>query len=221
MSPAKTPKEREPSTLYRPHPWHGVPIGPEAPRIVSAYIEIVPTDTVKYEIDKLTGYLRVDRPQRFSNVCPCLYGLLPQTLSAERVAALSGQRTGKPDAAGDGDPLDICVLTVANVLHGDILLRAVPIGGLHMLDGNEADDKIVAVLEGDPSYGGWRDIEDCPSGLLDRLKHYFLTYKEAPDAVSRTTEITHVYGVADAHRVIEASREDYRTHLSELVRLGS
>jgi inorganic pyrophosphatase len=197
-----------------------VPLGPRAPRVVTAYIEIVPTDTVKYEIDKLTGYLSVDRPQRFSNVCPCLYGLLPQTLSAERVAALSAERTGRPDPRGDGDPLDICVLTVANVLQGDVLLRAVPIGGLHMLDGKEADDKIVAVLEGDPAYGGWTDISHCPPGLLDRLKHYFLTYKEAPDAVARTTEITHVYGAADAHRVIEASRDDYRSHLSELVRIA-
>jgi inorganic pyrophosphatase len=213
-------KEAMLSTLYRPHPWHGVPIGAHCPRVVTAYIEIVPTDTVKYELDKLTGYLRVDRPQKYSNICPTLYGLVPQTLSAERVAALSGERTGKPDPAGDGDPLDICVLTVANVLQGDILLQAVPIGGLHMLDGREADDKIVAVLEGDPVYGAWKDISECPAGLLDRLKHYFLTYKEAPDAVDRTTEITHVYGASDAHRVIEASRDDYRTHLSELVRLS-
>src|SRR5207248_11150492 len=65
--------------LFRAHPWHGVPIGPEAPAKVNTYIEIVPTDTVKYELDKVTGLLRIDRPQLYSNVCPALYGLIPQT----------------------------------------------------------------------------------------------------------------------------------------------
>jgi inorganic pyrophosphatase len=188
--------------------------------VVTSYIEIVPTDTVKYELDKVTGYLRVDRPQKFSNICPTLYGLIPQTLSAERVAALGAKRTGRGDVVGDNDPLDVCVLTETSVLHGDILLRAVPIGGIHMLDGNEADDKIIAVLEGDAVYGDWRDIAECPPSLLDRIRHYFLTYKEAPDATDRTTEIIDVFGVEEAHRVIEASREDYRAHLAELVRLS-
>src|SRR5438552_2654211 len=66
--------------VFKSHPWHGVPIGPEAPAVVTAYIEIVPTDTVKYEMDKQSGYLKVDRPQKFSNICPTLYGLIPQTL---------------------------------------------------------------------------------------------------------------------------------------------
>ena len=73
--------------LFQAHPWHGVSIGPEAPRVVTAYIEIVPTDTVKYEIDKSSGHLKVDRPQQFSNVCPTLYGFIPQTYCGERVAA--------------------------------------------------------------------------------------------------------------------------------------
>ena len=97
-------------------------------------------------------------------------------------------------------------------------MRAIPIGGLRMLDGSEADDKIIAVLKGDAIYGGWRDISDCPPGLVDRLRHYFLTYKEAPSAATRTTEITDVYGRDEAHEVIRASIEDYRAHFFELVR---
>src|SRR5215217_7944694 len=91
--------------LFRAHPWHGVPIGDDAPGIVTCYIEVVPSDTVKYEIDKQSGLLKLDRPQRFSNVCPALYGLIPQTHCATHVAALAAERTGRPGLAGDGDPL--------------------------------------------------------------------------------------------------------------------
>jgi anti-sigma regulatory factor (Ser/Thr protein kinase) len=73
--------------LFKPHPWHGIPIGDDAPRTVTCFIEIVPTDTVKYELDKETGYLKVDRPQKFSNICPSLYGFIPQTYCGERVGA--------------------------------------------------------------------------------------------------------------------------------------
>jgi inorganic pyrophosphatase len=140
--------------LFKAHPWHGVPIGEDAPAIVTAYIEIVPTDTVKYEIDKITGYLKVDRPQKFSNVCPTLYGLIPQTLCAEQVGALCAERTGRPGIMGDGDPLDICVLTEKTIPCGDILLRAIPIGGLRTIDSHAADDKIIAVMQHDAMYGG-------------------------------------------------------------------
>jgi inorganic pyrophosphatase len=201
----------------RAHPWHGVPIGPDAPGSVTAYVEIVPTDTVKYEMDKATGILRVDRPQQYSNVCPSLYGFLPRTLCAERVGALCSERTGRPDIVGDGDPMDVCVLTEKEISHGDILVRAIPIGGLRMLDGNEADDKIVAVLEGDAVFGGYVDIADCPAGLVDRLRHYFLTYKQGPDRGGRVVEITHVYGRAEAHEVIRRSQEDYAEHRDALI----
>ena len=91
---------------WRPHPWHGLEIGPDPPTIVNAYIEISPFDLVKYEVDKVTGYLRVDRPQRTSSVPPTLYGFIPRTYCGKRVGALSE----KADKA-DGDPLDICVVS--------------------------------------------------------------------------------------------------------------
>ena len=197
---------------FRAHPWHGVPLGPEAPRVVTAYIEIIQTDTVKYEVDKDTGLLRLDRPQQYSNVCPSPYGFLPQTLCAERVAEFCAQRTGRQGIGGDGDPMDVCVLTEKEISHSDLLLTAIPIGGLRMIDGEEADDKILAVLKDDAVYGRLHDVSQMPDALVDRLRHYFLTYKQAPDRAARVVEITHVYGRDEAREVIQRSAEDYQRH---------
>ena len=196
--------------LFRPHPWHGVDIGREAPRQVTTFIEIVPTDTVKYEMDKLTGILRMDRPQQYSNVCPSLYGFIPRTLCAERVGALCSERTGRPGIHGDGDPMDVCVLTEKEISHGDILVQAVPIGGLRMIDGNEADDKIIAVMRDDALYGEITELAQCPPSVIERLRHYFLTYKQSPDMTQPATEIPEVYGREEALEVIRRSLEDYR-----------
>lgn len=202
--------------LVRAHPWHGVDLGPEAPESVMAYVEIVPTDTVKYELDKESGILKVDRPQQFSNVCPALYGFLPRTYCAARVAASAAERTGKGVEKGDGDPLDVCILSEKSFSHGDILLRARPIGGLLLLDRGEADDKILAVLEGDAAYGHLRDLTELPGALVARLEHYFLTYKRAPGADRVEQEIARVYGRHEAYAVIERSREDYDANFPHL-----
>lgn len=202
--------------LLRAHPWHGVFIGHEAPEILTTYIEIVPSDTVKYELDKDTGLLKVDRPQRFSNVCPVLYGLVPQTYCLDRVAALCRARTGRTDIVGDGDPIDICVLSEKTFSRGDMLLQAIPIGGLRMIDGNEADDKIIAVMKNDASFGGWHDISDAPPAVIERLRHYFLTYKLSPSTMENECAITHVYGRDEAHEVLRASQEDYNEHYANI-----
>ena len=191
------------------HPWHGVSPGPDAPETLTAFIEIVPTDTVKYEIDKRTGYLKVDRPQQFSNICPSLYGFIPRTYCGRRVAELCMVRTGRRNIVGDGDPMDICVLTEKAIPRGDILVQAIPIGGFRMIDGDQADDKVIAVLQNDALYGALREIAVCPTAVIERLRHYFLTYKDVPGAISRRVEIVHVYGRDDAHDVIERSRTDY------------
>jgi inorganic pyrophosphatase len=209
MEPKMEPLWQALGVLFQSHPWHGVEIGENAPGLVTVYVEIVPTDTVKYEIDKRTGLLKVDRPQKYSNVCPSLYGLVPRTLCAEHIASLTETRTGRQGLVGDGDPLDICVLTEKHISHGNILVEAVPIGGLSMLDGNEVDDKIIAVLAGDAAYGALRDVSECPVPLLERLRHYFLTYKQAPDDPHTSCEITHVYGREEAHDVIRRSQQDY------------
>ena len=200
---------------YKSHPWHGVEIGNDAPEVLISYIEMVPTDTVKYEVDKVSGYLRLDRPQKYSNVVPALYGFIPQTLSGDRVAKFCEEKTGRKGIKGDNDPIDICILTEKEITHGDILVRSRPIGGFRMIDGDEADDKIIAVLNNDAVYGKYKDISDCPSLVLDRLKHYFLTYKDLPGNKANT-EITHTFGIDEAHEVIKRSLEDYNERFNNL-----
>ena len=200
---------------YKSHPWHGVDIGDEAPEKLTAFIEVIPSDTVKYEVDKKSGYLKIDRPQKFSNIVPALYGFIPQTLCMERVADYCMAQTGKKGVIGDDDPLDICVLTEREVTHGNILVQAIPIGGLLMIDGGEADDKIIAVLKSDELYGHWRDIKDVPSSILKRLRHYFLTYKQLPEEDPKI-EITDVYGREEALEVIRRSQADYQERYGNL-----
>jgi inorganic pyrophosphatase len=192
------------------HPWHGVKIGGQAPETVTAFIEIVPTDTVKYEIDKESGYLKVDRPQKFSNIIPALYGFIPQTYCHDLTARYCAEKSGKKVLKGDGDPLDICVFSERTITHGNILLQAKPIGGFRLIDGGEADDKIIAVMNSDELYANWNDIKDVPEHLIKRLKHYFLTYKNLPGLTENKCEITHTYGKEEAIEVIKASHNDYK-----------
>ena len=202
--------------LFKPHPWHGIPSGDDVPQQVNAYIEMVPTDTVKYEIDKPSGYLKLDRPQKYSSVCPTLYGFIPQTYCGKQVGAFCSKKTKRKGIVGDGDPLDICVLTDRTITHGDLIIKAIPIGGIRMIDGSEADDKIIAVLKNDALYGSWKDVADCPRALLDRLRHYFLTYKEIPNAEPNAkVEITHIYSKAEAFEVIAASLADYQANFGD------
>ena len=201
---------------YKSHPWHGVELGDQAPQIVTCFVEMVPTDTVKYEVDKVSGYLKLDRPQKFSTTIQALYGFSPQTFSGKLVAEYCMEKSGKKDIKGDGDPLDMCVLTEKTISHGDILVQAVPIGGFRMIDGNESDDKIIAVLKNDAVYGEYDNIDDVPPMAINRLKHYFLTYKDIPGQEERNVEITHVFGAEEAHEIIRRSMEDYRTRFESL-----
>ncbi len=200
---------------YKSHPWHGVDIGDEAPELITCFIEMVPRDTVKYEVDKKSGYLKIDRPQKYSNSVPALYGFIPQTFSGEKVAELSCEKTGNEKIIGDSDPIDICILTEKEITHGDILVRAKPIGGFRMIDNNQADDKVIAVLNNDALYEAFEDISDVPDKVVNRLKHYFLTYKDLPGNPA-DVEITHVYDKAEAQDLIARSIEDYRTKFENL-----
>lgn len=200
---------------YKSHPWHGVDIGNEAPEIITCFIEMVPRDTVKYEVDKISGYLKIDRPQKYSNTVPALYGFIPQTISGEKVAELSREKTSNKEINGDGDPMDICILTEKEITHGDILVKARPIGGFRMIDKHQADDKIIAVLNNDVMYENFRDISEVPKNVVERLKHYFLTYKDLPGDPSNC-EITHTYGVEEAHDLINRSLEDYKKKFENL-----
>ncbi|MFY4727926.1 inorganic diphosphatase, partial [Nitrospira sp. BLG_2] len=152
----------------------------------------------------------------FSNFCPVYYGLIPQTYSGEQVAAIFAKRARRKGMVGDGDPLDICVLSEKSIPHSDILLTALPIGGLSLADGGDADDKIIAVMRDDAVYGNFTDVSQCPTALMDRLQHYFLTYKSAPGTTHHRVEITSVYGREEALRVIRAGHADYRVKYPEL-----
>lgn len=194
-----------PKTFYRwrPHPWHGLEVGDDAPRVVNAYIEMTPFDAVKYEVDKTTGYLRVDRPQLTSSMTPTLYGFIPRTYCSVRVHELS-----PTSERGDGDPLDICVITERPINRGEVILRSRVIGGLQMVDRGEADDKIIAVLDNDRFWKTAKDITDVPPALLERLRHYFATYKLVPGQPS-DVHIEKIFGRDHAQAVIQAAMEDY------------
>ena len=191
---------------FRPHPWHGLTAGPNTPELVDAYIEITPYDAVKYEIDKLTGYLRVDRPQGSSALPPTLYGFVPQTYCGDEVASLTPRA-----AEGDGDPLDICVLSQQRIDRAEIIGPARVVGGLALLDDGEADDKIIAVLESDTVFNYAKDLHHLPEVVVNRIIHYFGTYKQQMTGEKHNViEVVDTYGAAHAREVVEASMRDYR-----------
>lgn len=188
---------------WRPHPWHGLPAGKAPPLEVNAYIEITPFDTIKYEVDKDSGYLRVDRPQRTSSQPPALYGFIPRTYCGDRIAALCmGAKSG------DGDPLDICVVSERPIERSEIIVPARVVGGLQLVDRGEADDKIIAVLDGDLMWDDVSEESELPPILIERLAHYFLTYKMV-GSEKPAIKIQGTYGRDHAARVVQAAMADY------------
>lgn len=158
---------------------------------------------MKYEVDKVSGYLHVDRPQRFSAQHPALYGFIPRTYCDERVRKLA-----PGSKRGDGDPLDICVLSERAITRNEIIVRCRVIGGLQMIDRGEADDKIIAVLENDNMWGTATDVSEVPPVLVERLQHYFLTYKLVPGQ-RPVARISKIYGSDHAFKVVNAAIADY------------
>lgn len=193
----------DPFYRWRPHPWHGLKTGDVASGIINAFIEITPFDLVKYEVDKETGYLRVDRPQQSSSLPPSLYGFIPRTYCGKRVGDLSDYTD-----QGDRDPLDICVMSERPISKSEVILTARVVGGIHMIDGGEADDKIIAVLNNDKFWADAHDIDDIPQNIRERLRHYFATYKLI-QGQDKTVTVEEVYNKEKALKVIKASTEDY------------
>ncbi|QRN83133.1 inorganic pyrophosphatase [Chloroflexota bacterium] len=194
----------KPFYRWRPHPWHGLETGPEPPKNVYAFIEITPFDSIKYEVDKETGYIFVDRPQRTSSLPPALYGFIPRTYCGEHVRELS-----EGALRGDGDPLDICVISERPINRGEIFLKAVVVGVIQLLDHKEADDKIIAVLSNDNIYGQIQDISELPEIIVERLTHYFHTYKMLPGQ-EQLIKILNVGGHEKAQKIVEAAMLDYQ-----------
>ena len=199
--PANMPN---PFSTWRPHPWHGLGAGPEPPSLVNVFVEITPFDLIKYEVDKESGYLKVDRPQRTSSLPPSIYGFIPQTYCGPGVAKLM-----RGAERGDGDPLDICVISERPISRAEVLLRARVVGGLPMLDRGEADDKIVSILKDDPAFDAITEVGEIPGALIDRLVHYFSTYKLDGDPAHRVS-VGAPYGREHAESVIRAALQDYR-----------
>lgn len=194
----------KPFYRWRPHPWHGLAAGPNPPTIVHAYVELTPFDLVKYEIDKETGYLRVDRPQRTSSRPPTLYGFIPRTYCGDRVGGLMPQAD-----RGDADPLDVCVVSERPIARSEVILNARVVGGLKMVDHGEADDKIIAVLENDHMWEDVDDVAQLPPVLVERLQHYFRTYKQVGRTADADVTVDEVYGRGHAETVIRAAIADY------------
>lgn len=140
------------------HPWHGIPTGENSPRVVTAVIEIPQGSRAKYEIDKESGLLKLDRIIYSSFYYPCNYGFIPQTYG------------------DDKDPLDILVITSLPV-QAMCLMEAKVIGVMRMIDSGDADDKIIAVAANDPSMNYYNNIEELPKHFFDELRHFFEEYK--------------------------------------------
>ncbi len=141
------------------HPWHGIQPGENAPRIVNAVIEISQGSRAKYEIDKASGLLKLDRVIYSSFYYPINYGFIPQTYG------------------GDKDPLDILVIT-SLAIQPLCLVEAKVIGVMQMIDGGDADDKIIAVANHDPSVNHYNNIEELPAHFFEELRHFFEEYKK-------------------------------------------
>ncbi len=170
------------------HPWHGAHYGIAAPERVNGLIEISQGSRSKYEIDKDTGLLRLDRVIYSSFIYPVNYGFIPQTL---------GQ---------DGDPLDILVICSQSI-QPLCLVEATVIGNMQMIDQGERDDKIIAVASKDPMVNHIRDIDELPEHFFSELKQYFEQYKVLENKV---VEIDNFQSKKEAYRVIEEAIAFYK-----------
>lgn len=170
------------------HPWHGVSPGDKVPRQVKAIIEIPQGSRAKYEIDKPSGLLKLDRVIYSSFHYPVNYGFIPQTL---------GQ---------DSDPLDILVLCSQSITPLCIV-DATIIGNMQMIDSGEMDDKIIAVASNDPSVNHINNVEDLPPHFLNELKHYFEEYKVLEN---KKVEIDNFQDKATALKIVEDALRFYK-----------
>ena len=180
MAKAAQPLWKLLGVLFKPHPWHGISPGDKAPSLLQCFVEVVPSDTLKYEIDKVSGYLRIDRPQKYSNICPALYGFVPQTYCGDSVAAFSSEKTGRT-LAGDGDPLDILVL-MDSPAHVGCLIEVRIIGVIiaDQTDGakKETNDRLLGVAVHSYQHDHVNSMDDLSKTLLSQLEQFFVSYNK-------------------------------------------
>ena len=171
------------------NPWHSVAIGDRAPKYVQGIIEIPKNTRAKYELDKQSGLLRLDRVLYASTYYPANYGFIPRTY------------------CDDGDPLDILVLSQVIVVPMCILSAKV-IGVMRMLDEGSADDKIIAVAEHDMSVNHYEDIAELPGHFLKELRHFFEEYKTLE---KKTVQVEEFQNAGVAREIVNQSIRDYKS----------
>ncbi|MBU3714484.1 MAG: inorganic diphosphatase [Ferruginibacter sp.] len=174
------------------HPWHGASFGKNVPEKVNALIEISKGSKCKYEIDKNTGLLKLDRVIYSSFHYPINYGFIPQSLGE------------------DGDPLDILVLCSESI-QPLCLVDATIIGNMQMIDNGEKDDKIIAVATNDPAVNYIREMTELPDHFTAVLRNFFQEYKVLEN---KKVEIDQFQDKEYAYKVIASALERYRSHFS-------
>jgi inorganic pyrophosphatase len=178
------------------HPWHDLEIGPGAPAVFNCVIEIPRGSKVKYELDKGTGLIKVDRVLYSSVVYPHNYGFIPRTLCE------------------DNDPMDVLVLMQEQVVPG-CFLRARAIGLMPMIDQGEKDDKIIAVCADDPEYRHFRDISELPKHRLQEIRRFFEDYKKNEN---KEVAVNDFLPAEDAINAIKYSMDLYGSYIIEGLR---
>ena len=177
------------------HPWHDVAVGSRAPEIVPVIVEVPKGSKTKYELDKTSGLIRVDRILYSSVMYPANYGFIPQTY------------------CGDHDPLDVLVLGQETIVPLAIMM-AKPIGVMKMRDQGDEDDKIIAVHADDPEYRDYDSIRDLPQHRMSELRRFFLDYKVLE---GKTVEVDEFLDREDALAVIRDAIAFYKKNRASLL----
>ena len=167
--------------------WHDMDPKKITPTSFSTVIEIPKGSKCKYELDKFTGFLRLDRVLYTSTHYPANYGFIPRTY------------------ADDGDPLDVLVLG-SEPIYPLTLVDVYPIGVMRMIDGGALDDKIIAIAQNDPNYNNIRSIEELPKHVFDEMMHFFRVYKQLEN---KQTDIKELYDREEAERIVAEAIDNY------------
>ena len=168
--------------------WHDMDPSQITPSDFSAVIEIPKGSKCKYELDKASGLLKLDRILYTSTHYPANYGFIPRTF------------------ADDGDPLDVLVLC-SEAIYPLTLMRVYPIGVMRMMDGGKMDDKIIAVPFSDPTYLGITSIDELPPHIFDEIMHFFSVYKQLEN---KETDVRSLFGKGKAEEIIKEAIECYQ-----------
>ncbi len=168
--------------------WHDFPEKDINPNDFSAVIEISKGSKCKYELDKETGMLRLDRILYTATHYPANYGFIPRTY------------------ADDGDPLDVLVLCAEPIVPMT-LVQVYPIGAMRMIDSGKQDDKIIALPVSDPTYKGIKSIDELPPHIFDEIMHFFLVYKQLEN---KQTAVKELFDRAEAEEIVSRAIEDYK-----------